>query len=485
MRCQRAGAGWHSPDGPLGRDAPFGGVIVPGSARGTEIADLSSPRRAYADRAASSNRDRPGTRREPAGIPEIHQWGSRSSGTPRCVGTPTFGSMTNDLVDRSDHGLHETLAALGDEADRRTAELSDACRIPGDLYELAATSGLFRQLVATDLGGLGRTPLEWFRNGLALARHEASLGWVVTQGAAVLGQLASGGDPTWSTQVLADPRAAVAASIAGGGTLTPADDGYLVQARWDFVSGCDGATWLGGLAVLPLDGTAEGELPFELRWVLVPADRARIERTWDSIGLRGTGSHTLTIEQQRVPAAWTYRTGIASPHRTDPHAWTVGNGNWVIGTSVAATQLGIARRALDEVTALLPTKAPAPEFVPLAENAAARRALMAAEGRWAAAVHLAEVTLADLWEHAVAGRPLDAATRVSVAVANATANRMGVEVVRAAGDLAGTSLVPADHPLGRCLRDASALQGHISANAAIFDRAGAIHLGLAEPDALV
>ena len=85
-----------------------------------------------------------------------------------------------------------TVDEIGAAADARWQELDRARHIPQDLHDAAAATGLFRQLVAPALGGSGRPPIEWFRTGLALARYEPSLAWVVTQGAAELGWISAG-----------------------------------------------------------------------------------------------------------------------------------------------------------------------------------------------------------------------------------------------------------------------------------------------------
>src|SRR5690606_1944074 len=112
---------------------------------------------------------------------------SRSGGPP----------MTNATVPRAATAPPYDAAAVravAAAADARTAQLDTLRQIPFDLHEQAADAGLFRQLVPAAFGGQQRTPLEWFRTGVELARHEASLGWVVTQGAVELGWIAAGGD---------------------------------------------------------------------------------------------------------------------------------------------------------------------------------------------------------------------------------------------------------------------------------------------------
>ncbi len=369
------------------------------------------------------------------------------------------------------------VARLAKDAEARWAEFDEHCSVPADLYEQAARLGLFRQLVPVDLGGSGSTPLDWYRTGLSISRHQPSLGWVVSQGAAILGQLAVAGDPEWVTEVLSDPVAALGVSIAGRGTLDrDAADTYRFGGTWNFTSGCESATWLGGLAVVK-----ERAPELVLVYAVVPADRARIERTWDAVGLRGTGSHTVVVDEQVVPTTWSYDAGASTPHRDDAARVMVGNGNWPIGVSVASNQLGVARRALDEVTALLPHKSPAPLLEPLSRSMAVQRALMEAEGLWHAANAGVESSLGRLWDAATARGQLDARLRVELATANATANRLAVEIVDRACELAGTSMSPADHPLGRALRDAMTLRGHISTNGAVLERAARVRFGDEEP----
>ena len=110
-----------------------------------------------------------------------------------------------------------TATRLGAETDQRWTELDVGCRLPSDLYRAALVARLFRTLVPADMGGTGCSPVEWFEIGLELARHDPSLGWVVTQGAAELGWIAAGGDPDWATEVLSDPLGASASSVAGVG----------------------------------------------------------------------------------------------------------------------------------------------------------------------------------------------------------------------------------------------------------------------------
>jgi len=352
--------------------------------------------------------------------------------------------------------LRESVRAIGDDIERRSEELSVSRRVPDDLYETIARRGLFRQLVPRELGGIGATPADWFATGVDLASHDASVGWVVTRGAAELGWIANGGDPAWAAEVLADPLAASASTIAGHGTLTIDGDSGVLEGRWAFNTGCHGATWIGGqAAVLPVDVGEEPDYWFS--WV--PADRAEILDDWNPTGLRGTGSNGIVIPKQTIPVAWTVSTFHPTDTNRGPYRIMVGNGNWPIACSVAAVQLGASRRALDEAQLALARKVePAG---PLTHNAGIQVDFMEAEARWYAAHALMERELASMWEHAEQDGELPGTQRVRINQAATNANRTAVEVIHVLTRLTGTTTVDPKHPLSRCSRDVLALQGHI------------------------
>lgn len=373
--------------------------------------------------------------------------------------------------------------ALGAEADARTQELDEGRTIPSDLYRSAAAAGLFRQIVVDDLGGAGRTPLEWFRTGLRLAWHEASFGWVVTQGAAELGWIGAGADDAWARELLSDPLATSASSTAGVGTLSVDGDTSTLSGSWAFNTGSLGATWIGGLALV--EGAATDDGRPVIRWGWVPADRARVVEDWDPSGLRGTGSHSTVIEEQEVPTAWTFAPEAETTNDRGPHRVLVGNGYWPIATALAATQLGNARRALDEATAIVQVKAPAPGFVLLARNAAVQRLLVEAEGLWAAARASVERELEAMWAEARAHGRVSSRQRAALHRANVAANTLSVRVVDLACEVTGTASVPRTSVLGRCRRDAHALRGHVVTNGATVERNAEILLGLTDEHFLV
>ena len=379
--------------------------------------------------------------------------------------------------------LARVAARLGAEADQRRDELDANCRIPHDLYLAAARAGLFRQLVGDDLGGAGRSPLDWFLNGVELARHDASFGWVVTQGAAELGWIAAGGHPDWARAVLDDPVATSASSTAGLGRMATGDRSARFGGRWGFNTGCQGATWIGGLALL--DGATNADGTPRTRWGWVPADRARIVADWDPTGLRGTGSHTTVIEQQEIPLEWTFDPMEPTDTVRGAHRCVVGNGNWPIATAVAATQIGNARRAIDEARAVVMTKTRVPDMIPLHRLADTQRELVLIEGLWQAATAAVERALESMWAEAAVRGELSTEQRVHLHTANVAADRLGVEIVDRACIVSGSAALPRRSVLGRCRRDAHALHRHIATGSASIEANAQMSLAMADRHILV
>jgi len=372
--------------------------------------------------------------------------------------------------------------SLAKEADGRRAELERERQVPPDLFRRAADAGLFRQLICTELGGLGRSAVEWFRTGVEMARWEPSFSWVVTQGAGDHATYTASGDPAFTSVFLADPNAYSSSSDNGAGTLVPEDDGYRLEGQWGFCSGCQGATWVGGVATLPL---AQGQEKPDALWALVPIERSRIEETWNVMGMIGTGSHTVVVEPQHIPAAWTFRHSRLGPRDYGPMSVAAGNSAWPIATAVSAVVLGTSRRALDAAAELVRVKRDRATNSPLIGNAHVQRQLMRAEGAWSAANAGVEQALIRMWADARQSRRLPIATRIALLTANVHASAIAIEVIGSVCDTIGTSIAPTGAIFGACLRDARTLASHTAVGGGKLELAAQMRFGLLEDSYLV
>lgn len=92
-----------------------------------------------------------------------------------------------------------------------------------------------------------------------------------------------------------NPRALLCGSYAPVARVGETEDSYVLNGKWAFASGCDHAQWSLCAALVP-----EGE-QYVPAFLLVPSHQYSIEDTWNVVGLAGTGSKTLVLDQVHVP----------------------------------------------------------------------------------------------------------------------------------------------------------------------------------------
>jgi 3-hydroxy-9,10-secoandrosta-1,3,5(10)-triene-9,17-dione monooxygenase len=190
-------------------------------------------------------------------------------------------------------GVRELLPTLRD----RAQETEDRRVLPAETVKALAEAGVFRLLQPVRFGGYEADPLTFLTAVRLISSACGSTGWV----ASVIGvhnwQLALFPDAAQQDVWSADPTTRMSSSYAPTGRVTAVEGGYRVQGRWSFSSGCDHASWvlLGGIV-------AESGTPGDFRTFLLPADDYTIVDVWNTVGLRGTGSNDIVVEDAFVPA---------------------------------------------------------------------------------------------------------------------------------------------------------------------------------------
>ena len=147
----------------------------------------------------------------------------------------------------------------------------------------------------------------------------------------------------------------------------------------------------------------------ETRMVLVPAAEATIERSWDTHGLRGTGSHHVDLgESMIVPATQTFTWPVLTIARPGTLATAAAHTLWMVSVSAAAVNLGAARRAIAEATRRPSTKLHRFDTVPVIHQSPFIRGIAELQGQVELAVAGLRRLLDELWDQAVdrrAARP--------------------------------------------------------------------------------
>ena len=188
--------------------------------------------------------------------------------------------------------------ALGPALRERALQAEQDCKIPDETVAEMHRAGLFRVLQPERHGGYEMSPQVFFDVQMALARNCMSTAWIYGVIAVHNWQLALF-DPRAQQDVWGeDTSVLISSSYMPKAKVTPAEGGYRISGRWGFSSGVDHCDWvfLGGLLPSP-DGGAPEYVTF-----LVPKSDTVVHRVWDTVGLRGTGSHDVEVTDAFVPS---------------------------------------------------------------------------------------------------------------------------------------------------------------------------------------
>jgi 3-hydroxy-9,10-secoandrosta-1,3,5(10)-triene-9,17-dione monooxygenase len=247
--------------------------------------------------------------------------------------------------------LHAALLAGIEAVLPAIAERTDACRAGRKVPEATVADlhdvGLWRMLQPRRWGGLEVHPSTFFDAQIAIARVCPSTAWVAGVVAVHAWQLAlfplEAQQEVWGD----DPRTLISSSYAPTGKVERVDGGFRISGRWSFSSGSEHCRWvfLGGFA------PTEAGQPPDMRTFLVPREDYRIEDTWHTVALEGTGSHDVVLDDVFVPEHRTHRMtdgfrceSPGNAHNPAP-LYRLPFGQ-VFTRSVSTTAIGIAQGAL-------------------------------------------------------------------------------------------------------------------------------------------
>jgi alkylation response protein AidB-like acyl-CoA dehydrogenase len=385
-------------------------------------------------------------------------------------------------------GLHAVRLAVADLVPEFRARAEEGERLqtmPADLVERASAAGLFRLSLPESLGGLELDPATTVEIFEEISRADGSAGWTIVIGnsTAFFAWL----DPAVARDMIRDDPGFVSTSMwAPLGQARPEEPGrFTVSGRWPFNSGCPHADWL-QVGVFVSDGGAPRMLASgapDWRFAFVPAASAVIEDTWDAMGLRGTGSHHLSLSGVTVPAEH-LAAPFFGPARHDGPLWRIPMVTQAT-MYLAAVPLGIARRALDEFVVVAATKLRGPAAQAVGYDAEAQAELTRAEGALAAARSFLFDTIAEIWQTACRGDEPSLDQRARALLAGNQAGRAGAEAVDRVFRLAGASAVFAHHPLQRCFRDVHTAGQHILFSTGRDQAFAKVRLGIDQPTFLI
>ncbi|SDP24055.1 acyl-CoA dehydrogenase family protein [Pseudomonas jinjuensis] len=384
-----------------------------------------------------------------------------------------------ELIDRA----RQMIPALRERAAQADREM----KIPDETVADMVEAGFFRVLQPKRFGGYELDPRAFFEIQMTLAEGCMSTAWIYGVMGVHPWQLAryplEAQEDVWGS----DSDTLIGSTYMPVARVTPVEGGYRISGRWGFSSGSEHCKWtlLGG--IIPADANGEGS---EHGTFLVPRSDYRIERNWDVVGLRGTGSHDIVVEDAFVPFHRVQRTNNtcmeATPGRlvnTSPlYAIPFAQ---VFTRAVSSSCIGALQGAINEFRAVAAAHI-GKHGAKTAEDPLAQEVVADATLTLDMLRLVLERNFESLTRQAARDEFPDVESRLlyryqSAYVTNICADKIS-QLLRcmAASGLYNTN------PVARTFRDMHQARGHISNNVAAFARSyGAVQLGLPNPDPYV
>ncbi|KAK0331661.1 hypothetical protein LTR94_028026 [Friedmanniomyces endolithicus] len=233
-----------------------------------------------------------------------------------------------------------------------------------------------------------------------------------------------------------------------------------------------------GADIIGVGVKVEGEKGGLPRMAVMPASSVAIERNWDVIGLQGTGSHDLVVDEVVVPEEWTFIRGGAPTLDTPLYRYP----SMAFAAQVLAiVGVGVARAALDEITQMAGGRASITGAPVLADRAYVQTEIAKAEAKLRSARAFFYEATEDVWATLCAGDPASLKQTGLLRLASSHVARIGCEVAQTAFMLSGTTGIYNDHPLAAYVHDAMVVAQHAFLSEGTFASAGRVLLGLDNP----
>ncbi|MCD4535128.1 flavin-dependent monooxygenase [Nocardioides sp. cx-169] len=185
---------------------------------------------------------------------------------------------------------------------RERADEAERLRVvpEASVKELEET-GFFRLLQPKRFDGFEADPVTFYTAVRDIASACGSTGWVSSVVGVHPWQVALFADEAQQAVWGEDTSTRLSSSYAPTGKATVTDGGYLLSGKWSFSSGCDHCSWvlLGGLV-----HNERGDVT-DFKTFMVPREKYKIVDVWHMVGLSGTGSNDILVEDQFIPEAFT------------------------------------------------------------------------------------------------------------------------------------------------------------------------------------
>ncbi len=370
---------------------------------------------------------------------------------------------------------------IGDLAWSQRERAEQDRRLPDEVVEKLRSSGLMKLCRHRKWGGAESDPMTFLDVGRELARGSAALGWIYT----VLGfhdwYMAFTSDQLQQDVWGEDPDAFVCDSFAPVGKVERVADGYVLTGRWRFASGIEWAGWIGvgGIAVAPDRDQPEHILFF------LPKKDVTVHDDWNTLGLKGTASRAVSVEQIFVPEHRAFPLGRVATERgpvvNDGPLWRMPLMT-MQGLAVLTPSIGVAQRIVEEFHSWTKARIRPYEGINSKEVPAAQLAYAAGATQWDAVWALAEKYAQVGWDRGLNGNTfiISDEERAQWFSWRGFIGRTSVELSDQLFAGAGAMALFDSHPLQQLFRDIHSTGVHVGVDRAdAYTSRGRVAMGFA------
>src|SRR5689334_179814 len=382
--------------------------------------------------------------------------------------------------------LRSRLLGVRAEIEPRALATEQARRVPAENIAALRAIGYFDIVKPARFGGYEHDFDVLVDLNIELAKSCASTAWVAGLLSAHQWLIASFPEQAQRDVWDLNPDAVACGSYAPACKAIKADGGYRLSGRWSFASGCDNAQWSLCAALLPSEADETKLAP---AFLLVKAGDYTIDDTWNVVGLAGTGSKTLVLNDVFVPAHRVLSFAETTSGQTPGAKVYADNPAFSvpmlcnIPSCLASTAVGAAAGALDDYLARTSKRVTRGAVAGSNNRMAEFPTIQLRVAEAAASVDAAaEVLLRDLRQRAQtvrAGGSVSVDDRVASRRGQAFSVKLAILAAEALNASTGGQGLDLTNPVQRAWRDVNAVGRHISMNwDAVGTMYGQMALGL-------
>ena len=361
--------------------------------------------------------------------------------------------------------------ALIPQLSARASRTEELRRLPPETERDLHEAGLFRIVQPKRVGGSEFDYVALVDCADAIGRADASVAWNLANLAShhwMLGMFDKRAqDLAWK-----DPNTLIASSfIFPAGRARKVDGGYVLRGSWPFCSGVDSCEWNMLASVVSSDDEADG---IEYRIFLLNKSDYKIKDTWNSAGLRGTGSNDVEVNDAFVAEPMTVAVndlagGPTPGSAVNPNALYALPVFSLFPYVLSGVAVGNAQACLDDYVEVARHRASTYNRAKLGDMQSTQIKIAEASAKIDASRLIMRSTCIEVMADARRGRLPDIAAKTKTRRDGAFAVNLCTEAVSLLFAASGARGLSTTAALQRQFRDAHAINSHLAFN---FDAAG-------------